>query len=76
MCRILARMSCTLQSAALQRWLHAVGDGAVEREERLVEQRTDEIVQRLEDRRARKALAESLSVWRVDTIQSVVARSC
>lgn len=54
MCRILARMSCTLQSAALQRWLHAVGEGAVEREERLMEQRTDAIVQRLEDRRVRK----------------------
>ena len=76
MCRILARMSCTLQSAALQQWLHAVGEGAVEREERLAEQRTDEIVQRLADRRVRKALAESLSIWKVDTIQGVVARSC
>lgn len=76
MFRVIARMSRALQLAALQEWLHNVKETAVERGERLMEQRTEEMVRRHTARRARKVVAEILSAWRVDTIQELAARSC
>ena len=76
MFRLVARGSRGVQLAALQQWLHNVQETAAGREERLVEQRTEEMVRRQTARRERNVVAEFLSAWRVDTVQEIAARSC